>query len=411
MAILTYNNQFNYTGKGFVDAKMMPFASLDELNAISDSELLAHYVPGMAVIVLDDGEFTNIQYVLNNEYKWERLIDLSKLSLSFDNGSTQPGTENTEYYAQLEYNGEILGSAINLTPMLDNVENSIATVKGKVTALEAKKHYTSFELSDTDAAGVSGIFLVATADDNSKIYVDLSDVNKGENDRFTALENKIVNGISIEDRNGVPYFVLSFSDGISIDTSLAQFVYTEGTGIKIENNVISVDETWVDGRIDAKIETIQQDIEDLKSVTSEITGIKNDIADLSGKTDANTTGIANLVTQLGGVQTNIDAIEEKTTNLQNSVTDLTSTVNSHGEKILELEGKVNALEQGGGTGNTGATTVIVDNKSIVKDGLGTISVQISSNDENALSVKDNGLFAQGVYVSFEDEEINNLENA
>ena len=118
-----------------------------------------------------------------------------------------------------------------------------------------------------------------------------------------------------------------------------------------------------------------------------------------------------MVTQLGGVQTNIDTIEEKTTNLQNSVTDLTSTVNSHGEKILELEGKVNALEQGGGTGSTGATTVIVDNKSIVKDGLGTISVQISSNDENALSVKDNGLFAQGVYVSFEDEEINNLENA
>lgn len=68
---LNYNNQFNYTGKGFVDSKMNPFATKDDLLKLSSADLLASYVPGMSVWVLEDGQDTLSQYVLNNEYQLE----------------------------------------------------------------------------------------------------------------------------------------------------------------------------------------------------------------------------------------------------------------------------------------------------------------------------------------------------
>ena len=62
---LNYNNQFNYTGKGFADSKMNPFATKDDLLKLSSADLLASYVPGMSVWVLEDGATLDIAFDAN----------------------------------------------------------------------------------------------------------------------------------------------------------------------------------------------------------------------------------------------------------------------------------------------------------------------------------------------------------
>lgn len=52
MAIINYTDQFKYAGKGYLDAKMMPVNSVDDLKKIS----LTERFEGLTVIVLNDGD-------------------------------------------------------------------------------------------------------------------------------------------------------------------------------------------------------------------------------------------------------------------------------------------------------------------------------------------------------------------
>ena len=69
MAVINYSDQFKYAGKGYMDAKVAPVANLDDLTSISSFVLAKYYIPGMVVMVLDDGLGNGpSQYFLDFDY-------------------------------------------------------------------------------------------------------------------------------------------------------------------------------------------------------------------------------------------------------------------------------------------------------------------------------------------------------
>ena len=66
MAILTYSDQLNYSGKGYLDAKMQPVDTLSDLNKIPRSQRFI----GLTVTVLDDGSGRPQDYWIESGVKW-----------------------------------------------------------------------------------------------------------------------------------------------------------------------------------------------------------------------------------------------------------------------------------------------------------------------------------------------------
>jgi hypothetical protein len=51
MAIINYTDQLRYSGKGYIDAKMMPVKSFDDLKAFP----MTQRFEGLTIVVLNDG--------------------------------------------------------------------------------------------------------------------------------------------------------------------------------------------------------------------------------------------------------------------------------------------------------------------------------------------------------------------
>ena len=66
---INYTEQIKYTGKGYLDSKMQPVASKDELMSIPRSQRFV----GLTVTVLDDGTGVGpVDYwLIENVTKWE----------------------------------------------------------------------------------------------------------------------------------------------------------------------------------------------------------------------------------------------------------------------------------------------------------------------------------------------------
>jgi hypothetical protein len=99
MAILNYGNQFKYSGKGYIDSKMAPVYSVDDLET-NVAILSSNYIPGMKVTVLNDGEYGAVDYFLTENYEWKRIVNIDNLTLSLDKGNYDSNPDK-EYYLQI----------------------------------------------------------------------------------------------------------------------------------------------------------------------------------------------------------------------------------------------------------------------------------------------------------------------
>jgi hypothetical protein len=69
MATLTYSDQINFSGKGYLDAKIQPVETVSDLNKIPRSQRFI----GLTVTVLNDGSGRPYDYwIENNVAKWVR---------------------------------------------------------------------------------------------------------------------------------------------------------------------------------------------------------------------------------------------------------------------------------------------------------------------------------------------------
>ena len=428
MAILNYGNQFKYSGKGYIDAKMLPVNGVEELET-NVSILSSQYVPGMKVTVLNDGEFGAVDYFLNEDYKWKRVVNLESLTLSLDKGNFD-GDAQEEALLQLFYTnaqGEFvaLGEGVDLSFLLTDVEKRIEALENKEDVqVEDTNTYVIEANIVTEKEGEEGLFIEYVYNNGEKFYTNI-----------TELEPK---------------------------------VYSAGVGILIgEDNVISVDDSWFDawfdekttelktkladletaiGKVDGKVATLSDNLnaisgrvanneEAIVSLNSNLTAAlvqisenKNEIEKVKGtandavtKANNNATKIVTLSEQLAkirgveyikaGENVNVEVDEDgfvtissvatsvDTTDIENRLEAAEGKIEEHTSDIAFLQEAVKNLTPDG-EGLSG------DNVTIKTNETGSLSVMISADENNMLQSKANGLFVQGIEVILGDDEIN-----
>ena len=419
MAILNYGNQFKYTGEGYLDSKMAPVNTVDELER-NVGMLSSLYVPGMKVMVLNDEPFGAVEYFLNDNYEWKRVLDLNHLTLSLDKEDL--GNDGTkEVHLQLMYKNEVVGDAIDLSVLLEGVEKRLDVLEGQGSGdvVDTNTFVNSAELV-TEYNGENGIFIKFIHNDGSNFAADI-----------TALEPK---------------------------------TYSQGVGVLIgENNVISIDEAWFAQWFESKVDefnerfsTIESDID---GINESLTNLSQSLSAISGKVDTNTSNISAALTQIaanaekiqeakalaeaaqakanenetkvitlaeqlakirgveyikagdnvtvignedGSVTISADVPEFDTTDIENRLDVVEGKATKNAEDIISLqEALKNIIPEGEALSGDGIT--INTNED------GFLTVRISEQELNVLKKNNDGLYVQGVEMGFGDDEINESE--
>lgn len=215
MAIINYTDQIKYAGKGYLDAKMMPVKTFEDLKNIPSTQRFE----GLTVLVLNDGkpqDYWLVGGISNSCWKPKTAANFDSLRLTLEDG-----------FLKL-LNAEIqLGESIDLNNFFP--ENS------------ASIHIVSVDYVTTDDNGETGIFMCFTYSDNTKKYLNMS--------QFLTATYEAGNGIVI---NG---------NVISIDDAISGTIKTlddEVTELKGNVEQIATDLTEVDGKVITNKENIEK---------------------------------------------------------------------------------------------------------------------------------------------------------
>lgn len=419
MAILNYGNQFKYSGEGYLDSKMAPVNTVDELER-NVGTLSSLYVPGMKVMVLNDEPFGAVEYFLNDNYEWKRVLDLNHLTLSLDKEDLgNDGSE--EVHLQLMYKNEVVGNAIDLSVLLEGVEKRLDVLEeqGSGDVIDTNTFINSAELV-TEYNGENGIFIKFVYNDGTDFAADI-----------TALEPK---------------------------------VYSQGAGILIgEGNVISVDEDWFAQWFERKVNefnerffTIEGDIDD---INKRLTTLSQSLTAISGKVDTNTSNISTALTQIAAnaekiqeakalaeaAQTKANENETKVTTLAEQLAkirgveyikagDNVSVIGNEDGSVTisanvpefdttDIENRLDVVE-GKATKNAediislqeALKNITPEGEALSGDGItiktnedGFLTVRLSEQELNVLKKNNDGLYVQGVEMVLGDDEINESE--
>lgn len=227
MAIINYSDQLKYAGRGYLDSKMMPVKTVDDLKEIP----ITQRFEGYTVTVLNDGNPQDYWLVggVANKYWVPKTINGNHkdLKLVLEEG----------FLKLFDKDGQI-GDSVDLNEFFPDVpENPEESVD---------LYISSVEYVTSDNEGNNGIFLCFTYSDDNKKYLDMSQF----------LSN----------------------------------TYEQGSGIVIDGNVISLDGVIV-GRIETLEQVIEEhkiDIKDIKERLSNISSVINTVNENSKKISENT---------------------------------------------------------------------------------------------------------------------------
>lgn len=245
MGIINYSDQLKFTGKGYLDAKMMPVENVSDLKNIS----ITQRFEGLTVTVLkDENGNTNPQdYWLiggvTNSCWIPKTVsgNNSDLKLALENG-----------FLKLMDGNEQLGDEINLNDFFPTQPDEPGDFNDM--------YISSVDYVYLDDNNNNGIFLCFTYSDNTKKYLDMS--------------------------------------------QFLSKTYESGDGIVIENNVISIDNAVL-----GKIQSLEESIENEKNVReSSINEIKNRVETLFETVNKNTEAIESNKTEINTLKERVDAL-------------------------------------------------------------------------------------------------------
>jgi hypothetical protein len=213
MAIINYSDQLKYTGRGYLDSKMMPVKTVDDLKEIP----ITQRFEGYTVTVLNDGNPQDYWLVggVANKYWVPKTINGNHkdLKLVLEEG----------FLKLFDKDGQI-GESVDLNDFFPDVpENPEESVD---------LYISSVEYATSDNEGNNGIFLCFTYSDENKKYLDMSQF----------LSN----------------------------------TYEQGSGIVINGNVISIDEAIL-GRIEVIEQVIENHKIDINDIKERLLGITNSV--------------------------------------------------------------------------------------------------------------------------------------
>ena len=366
MAIINYADQIKYTGKGYLDAKMMPVKTVDDLKKIPSTQRFE----GLTVVVLNDGnpqDYWLIGGVSNSCWKPKTATSFDDLKLTLEDGFLKLMNKEVQ-----------LGEAVNLNEFFPESDNGLCI--------------TNVDYTTTNDNNETGIFMCFTYSDNTKKYLNMS--------QFLANTYEPGNGIVIEGN------VISIDSAIigkieSIENEINS-LKNDVTNLSSElNNKISQDEfnqnvIDTNNKINSINETLanKADIKDVEVLEETITELSDSIITEKEERKAadseHTTQIESLRDRLNALTT---SIETNKTNIDNNTA-----------SIAALKARVDALSSASeGSTPDGETIGITD------DERKALYVKILEKEGNMLSVdSENGM--TGLYASVpffcEDEELN-----
>lgn len=245
MGIINYSEQLKFTGRGYLDAKMMPVENVSDLKNIS----ITQRFEGLTVTVLkDENGNTNpkdywlIGGVTNSCWIPKTVSgDNSDLKLALENG-----------FLKLMDGNEQLGGEIDLNEFFPSQPDKPGDFNDM--------YISSVDYVYLDDNNKQGIFLCFTYSDNTKKYLDMS--------------------------------------------QFLSKTYEPGNGIVIENNVISIDNAIL-----GKIQTLEESIENEKNVReTSINEIKNRVETLFETVNKNTQAIETNKTEINTLKERVDAL-------------------------------------------------------------------------------------------------------
>lgn len=146
MAIINYSDQLKYTGRGYIDAKMMPVQTVEDLKEIP----ITQRFEGYTVTVLNDGNPQDYWLIggVANKYWVPKTINGNHkdLKLILEEG-----------FLKLHDNDGQVGNSVNLNDLFPD-----------------DMYISSVDYSTSDNDGNNGVFLCFTYSDDSKKYLDMS---------------------------------------------------------------------------------------------------------------------------------------------------------------------------------------------------------------------------------------------
>lgn len=277
MGIINYTDQLKYAGRGYLDAKMMPVKSFDDLKSIPQTQRFE----GLTIVVLNDGnpqDYWLIGGTSNSCWKPKTTTNFNDLKLTLEEG-----------FLKLQNGDTQLGEAIDLN-------NFFPTSTSEV-------YIKTVDYTTNDAEGNNGIFMCFTYSDGTQKYLDMSQF----------LSN----------------------------------TYEAGSGIVIDNNIISIDDAIV-----GKIELLETQLSDLtNTVDTEIGSLKERLNTLSNSVDANKANIDSNKVSIDTLKARVDAL---TSNVEGATPDGETIGITNDErkalcvKILEKDGNILKVDTNNG---------------------------------------------------------------
>lgn len=271
MAIINYTDQIKYTGKGYLDAKMMPVKTFEDLKAIPPTQRFE----GLTIVVLNDGnpqDYWLIGGVSNSCWKPKTSTNFNDLKLTLEEG-----------FLKLQNADVQLGEAIDLNNFFPTTEQGI--------------YIKNVDYSTVNENDEKGIFLCFTYSDETKKYLDMS--------QFLSNTYEAGSGIVID--NNI----------ISIDAAIIGRIEVLETAIEeIKVELTSkADITDID-EVEASLNELSNSLTTEKearetadaSHTSQIENLRDRLANLSSAIDINRGNIETNTAAIAILKNRVDAL-------------------------------------------------------------------------------------------------------
>jgi hypothetical protein len=235
MAIINYTDQIRYAGRGYLDAKMTPVKTYEDLKSIPQTQRFE----GLTIVVLNNGQPQDYWLVggtTNSCWKPKTATNFNDLRLTLEEG-----------FLKLTNKGVQLGEAVDFNDFFPSDSSDM--------------YINSVDYTTVNADGENGVFMCFTYSDTSKKYLNMG--------QFLSNTYEAGSGIVVENN------IISLDSAITgkIETlEVALSELTDNVNVNkqnIDNNKTSIDA--LKARVDALISNIEGVTPDGETI-----GITND---------------------------------------------------------------------------------------------------------------------------------------